>query len=241
MPRCARIRVPKVPLHIVQRGHNREPCFFGSADRHVYMALLGKLAVRFACAVHAYVLMTNHVHLLVTPDDADGASLLMKQLGQSYVQYVNRTYERTGTLWGGRFRSHPVQCYRYLLACYRYIELNPVRAGIARHPEDYPWSSYRANVALERSSVVTPHEEYLAIGAAGYRLMFPAQTQPDELDEIRSACAGSFALGDPHFRAEISVLAGRRAERGVVGRRRTKSGSVPNFERNPGQTPINRP
>ena len=229
MPRRARIRVPNVPLHIVQRGNNREPCFFGSADRHVYLALLEKFARRFECGVHAYVLMTNHVHLLVSPADADGASLLMKHLGQNYVQCVNRTYERTGTLWGGRFRSNPVQCYRYLLACYRYIELNPVRAAIARHPEDYPWSSYRANAGLQRSSLLTPHDEYLAIGASGYRLLFPSQIEPDELDEIRSASAGSLALGDPRFKAEISALAGRRVERGVAGRPRTKSGSVPGF------------
>lgn len=229
MPRRARIRVPNVPLHIVQRGNNREPCFFCSADRQVYLVLLKKLAGRFECGVHAYVLMTNHVHLLVTPASADGASLLMKHLGQSYVQYVNRAYERSGTLWGGRFRSSPVQCYRYLLACYRYIELNPVRAGIARHPEDYPWSSYRANAGLARSTLLTPHDEYLAIGAARYRLIFPSQTQPDELDEIRSASAGSLALGDSRFRAEISELAGRRAERGIAGRPRTRPGPRPGF------------
>jgi len=229
MSRCARIRVAKVPLHIVQRGNNRERCFFSAADRHVYLALLEKLAARVECAVHAYVLMTNHVHLLVTPSDASGASLLMKHLGQSYVQHVNRTYERSGTLWGGRFRSNPVQCYRYLLACYRYIELNPVRAGLAPHPEDYPWSSYRANAGLERSSLLTPHPEYLAIGAQSYRFIFPGETRPEELDEIRSASAGSFALGDPRFRAEISARAGRRAQRGVAGRPRTKSGSVPDF------------
>jgi putative transposase len=237
MPRCARVRVPKVPLHLVQRGNNRGPCFFGPDDRHVYLALLEKLAGRFECAVHAYVLMSNHVHLLLTPADTEGASLLMKLLGQCYVQYVNRTHERTGTLWEGRFRSSPVQCYRYLLACHRYIELNPVRAAMVRHPEDYPWSSYRANAGLERSSLLTPHDEYLAIGAAAYRLTFPSETHRAELDEIRSAVTGNLALGDGRFRTEIAEFAGRRMDRGVGGRPRTKSGSVPGFGAETGVCP----
>jgi putative transposase len=230
MPRCARVRIPKVPLHIVQRGNNRGLCFFGPEDRYFYMALLEKLSDRFECAVHAYVLMSNHVHLLLTPAGAEGASLLMKHLGQGYVQYVNRTHERTGTLWDGRFRSSPVQCYRYLMACHRYVELNPVRAGMVRHPKDYPWSSYRANAGLERSSLLMPHDEYLAIGAAAYRLTFPCETPPAELDEIRSASTAGLALGDGRFKAEISELAGRRMDRGVAGRPRSKSGSVPDFE-----------
>jgi putative transposase len=236
MPRCARIRVPQIPLHIVQRGNNRAACFFDVDDRRVYLALLKKFAARFDCAVHAYVLMSNHVHLLLTPEDADGVSLLMKHLGQCYVQYVNRTHTRTGTLWEGRYRSHPVQCYRYLLACYRYIELNPVRAAIVRHPKDYRWSSYRANAGLERSSVLNAHAEYLAIGAAAYRLTFPSHMQRPDLDEIRSASSGGRALGDGSFRAEISALTGRSMELGVRGRP-PKFGSVPIFSMESGSVP----
>jgi putative transposase len=218
MPRFARVRVPGIPLHIIQRGNNREPCFFTPADRRVYLDQLKVLAERFACAVHAYVLMDNHVHLLVTPPDEAAVSLLMKHLGQRYVQYVNRRYERVGTLWAGRFRSHPVQRAHYLLACYRYIELNPVRAGMVRHPGDYAWSSYRVNAGLRRSSLLTPHDEYLAIGAAQYQRLFRHAFNPRELAQIRSAATGCFALGDERFVAEIATHAGRRVERAMPGR-----------------------
>ena len=144
--------------------------------------------------------------------------MLMKHLGQRYVQYVNRKYKRKGTLWEGRFRSHPVECERYLLACYRYIELNPVRAGLVDCPADYLWSSYRANAGLKRSALVVPHEEYLAIGPTRYRLMFPAELDRRVLDEIRSAATGSRVLGRAEFRARIAATAGARTERGKSGR-----------------------
>jgi putative transposase len=236
MPRCARLQVAEIPLHIIQRGHNRSPCFYDDADYRVYLAQLGELAHRFQCAVHAYVLMTNHVHLLITPRKAGAASRLMKHLGQRYVQYVNRTYGRTGTLWQGRFRSHPVLHGHYLLACYRYIELNPVRARIVRRPADYPWSSYRVNAGFGYSALITPHEEYLAMGASEYRLTFPAQTPSTELEQIRSAAAGSLPLGNEWSISEIAAIVGRRLQRGTPGRPRRnrglsrmpeKTGSVP--------------
>src|SRR5215467_13960820 len=141
MPRRARIMLAEVPVHIIQRGHNRDICFFSDRDYKRYLDDLRELAPQFGCAVHAYCLMTNHVHLLLTPQTTDGCGLLMKRLGQCYVQYVNRSYGRSGTLWEGRFRSALVQSERYLLACSRYIELNPVRAAIVRHPSHYRWSS----------------------------------------------------------------------------------------------------
>ncbi len=218
MPRLPRLRVADIPLHVIQRGHNRRECFFEASDRTVYLALLRELSARFACAVHAYVLMTNHVHLLISASDSEAISLLMKHLGQRYVQYVNRKYERKGTLWEGRFRSHPVECERYLLACYRYIELNPVRARLVHCPADYLWSSYRANAGLKRSALVVPHEEYLAIGPTQYRLTFPAEVDRRVLDEIRSAATGSLVLGRPEFRARIAATTGARIERRTPGR-----------------------
>ena len=143
MPRRARISMPGIPWHIIQRGNNRSACFYAEEDYRLYLDHLKEQADKYGCAVHAYVLMTNHVHLLLTPEKENSAALLMKNLGQRYVQYINRTYRRSGTLWEGRFRSCLTQTEDYVLACYRYIELNPVRANMVNHPRAYPWSSYR--------------------------------------------------------------------------------------------------
>jgi putative transposase len=164
MPRRARITMAGMPVHLIQRGNNRHACFFADEDHFCYLHHVKELADKFDCWVHAYVLMTNHVHLLVTPDSAQGISLLMKHLGQRYVQYINRSYRRNGTLWEGRFRSCIVQSEAYLLRCQRYIELNPVRADMVSHPRDYPWSSYRANAEGQPSSLVSPHALFENLG-----------------------------------------------------------------------------
>jgi putative transposase len=227
MPRRARLRVAGLPLHIIQRGNNRTACFFADEDYALYLQHLKELAHKFRCAVHAYVLMTNHVHLLLTPARRDSASLLMKHLGQRYVQYVNRTYRRSGTLWEGRFRSSIVQEGAYLLRCHRYIELNPVRAGMAKHPGEYRWSSYCSNGEGRASPLLKPHAEYLALGVkeherlAAYQALFRTELDPKELDEIRFAASGGFALGNERFKAEISAMLGRRAAPGVSGRPKT--------------------
>jgi putative transposase len=219
MPRRARLRLAGLPLHIIQRGNNRTPCFYADEDYGLYLHHLAQLATKFKCAVHAYVLMTNHVHLLVTPDRDDGPSLLMKHLGQRYVQYINKTYRRSGTLWEGRFRSSLVQRDGYSLKCQRYIELNPVRAGMVRHPGDYVWSSHRVNAGLRTSILILPHQEYLGLGetpelrAAAYRRSFRFEMDPADLREIRSAANGGFALGNDRFKAEIAAMLGRRVER----------------------------
>lgn len=137
MPRRARVCLPRIPLHIIQRGNNRQACFFADEDYRFYLNRLREYAAKTRCRVHAYVLMTNHVHLLLTAEDAQGAGALLKALAQRYVQYVNRIYRRTGTLWEGRFRSCLTQEETYLLACMRYLELNPVRAGMVTHPGEY--------------------------------------------------------------------------------------------------------
>jgi putative transposase len=168
--------------------------------------------------------MTNHVHLLLTPQEADGASLLMKHLGQRYVQYVNRAYRRSGTLWEGRFRSCLAQEEDYVLACYRYIELNPVRAQMVSHPRHYRWSSYRTNAQGKASEFLVPHAQYRALGRSetgrreAYRLLFRGELDPEKVDEIRLATNGNFALGGERFRQQMEAALGRKASRGKPGR-----------------------
>jgi putative transposase len=224
MPRRARLRIADAPLHIIQRGNNRCACFFADHDYRGYLQHLGELAARYACAIHAYVLMTNHVHLLITPRRPDGASLLMKHLGQRYVQYVNRVYQRSGTLWEGRFRSSIVQAETHLLRCQRYIELNPVRAGMVGHPAEHRWSSFGANALGRRDSLVTPHQVFLELGAdeasrrAAYLDLFGRELEAGDLQQIRIATNAGYALGSERFRREIALALGRRAGPGRSGR-----------------------
>ena len=142
MPRKQRMYLPGVPAHVVQRGNNRDACFFHEDDYRYYLAVLADELKRYRVSLHAYVLMTNHVHLLMTPTDETGISRVMQHVGRTYVLYINRTYRRTGTLWEGRHKASLVNAAEYLLSCYRDIELNPVRAGMVETPEAYPWSSY---------------------------------------------------------------------------------------------------
>lgn len=224
MPRRARIILPGVPVHLIQRGNNRTACFFADEDYRFYLDNLAEQAVKHGCAVHAYCLMTNHVHLLLTPQRDSSLGGMMKALGQRYVQYVNRTYRRSGTLWEGRFRSCLLQEEAYVLACYRYIELNPVRAGIVEHPAEYRWSSYRANAQGELAPWLTAQALYLALGKdedacrGTYRELFRHELEPGMVDEIRQATNGNFALGDGRFAAEVERMLGRRAVRGKPGR-----------------------
>jgi putative transposase len=201
MPRTARFVVPGVTLHVTQRGHDRRPCFFEEADYGAYLGYLGEFALKYACSVHAYCLMTNHVHLLVTPHAADSCAKLMKNLGQNHVQRINSRRGRTGTLWEGRFWSCPVTTERYVLACYRYIELNPERAGMVDHPSQYPWSSYHQNAEGEPGGLLDPHSVYLAIAGAkatrgsDYRALCDVPLEPSVIDEIRKATRGGYAVG----------------------------------------------
>ncbi|MEW5789800.1 MAG: transposase [Pseudomonadota bacterium] len=226
MPRRARVALPNIPLHIIQRGNNRQVCFFAEEDYRVYLDWLRDHAGKTGCRVHAYVLMTNHVHLLLSSDSANGPGALMKALGQRYVQYVNRTYRRSGTLWEGRFRSCLTQEEGYLLSCQRYIELNPVRAGMVAHPADYRWSSYQANGQGEVDPLLRPHELYLGLGRdagareAAYRESFRYQLDPGLVDEIRRATNGNFALGNSRFADQIAAALGRRVTPGRAGRPR---------------------
>jgi putative transposase len=232
MPRRARLCLADVPFHVIQRGHNRNPCFFREEDYRRYLDELGVQALRHGVGIHAYVLMTNHVHLLATPPDADALGLFMKSLGQRYVHYVNRSYERTGTLWGGRFRSCLVDSESYLLVCHRYIECNPVRAGMVATPGAYRWSSYRANALGASDPVLTPHPCVAALGKNAYRDLFLQELDSAMLDRIRDTTNAGFALGSDRFRRDVARRLGRRVEALRRGRkpRRAKLNkeSVPN-------------
>ena len=224
MPRRARLSVAGVPWHIIQRGNNRAVCFHAETDYRRYLDDLAEQSRRFGCTIHAYVLMTNHVHLLLTPAKADSAGLMMKHLGQRYVQYVNRVYRRSGTLWEGRFRSCLTQSEDYVLACYRYIELNPVRAGMVRHPRDYRWSSFHANGDGKQDAMVVPHEQYLGLARnaqarqEAYRALFKAHLDPEVIERIRSATNGNVVLGSKRFEEQIAKILKRRVTRGKAGR-----------------------
>ena len=226
MPRRPRVVLPHVPLHLIQRGNNRQLCFVADDDYRFYLDCLKEFAGNTGCRVHAYVLMTNHVHLLISADGSDAPGALMKALGQRYVQYFNRTYRRSGSLWEGRYRSCLTQAEDYLLACQRYIELNPVRAGMVAHPADYPWSSYRANAQGDEDALVTPHEIYLGLGVtqasrlAAYRELFRSELEPGLVEQIRQASNGNFALGSARFAEEIAAALGRRVTPGKSGRPR---------------------
>ncbi len=228
MPRRARLIVPGTPLHIIQRGNNKQACFFSDEDYLFYLDCLEEYALSAGCSIHSYVLMTNHVHLLLTPSQLHSAGNLMKRLGQRYVQYINRTYKRSGTLWEGRFRSSIIQQEEYLFTCQRYIEMNPVRAEMVKHPGDYRWSSYRINAQGEKSELILHHLIYQALGNTdserqmAYGELFRHELESGEIDKIRKATNGNFAIGTNHFREEISEMLGRRVSPGKAGRPRKR-------------------
>jgi putative transposase len=236
MPRHARAILPDVAVHIIQRGNNRSACFHRDADYLVYLDHLRELSRRHACDVHAYCLMTNHVHLLVTPRAESACALLMKNLGQRYVQYVNRSRERTGTLWEGRFRSCIAQSDRYVLACYRYIELNPVRAGMVSDPAHYPWSSYRANALGQANPILSPHPLYVALAAAEtprretYRALFRGALDEAPLADLRMALNQDQPVGNSRFYAEIEAITGQRRELRKRGRPRKRNQHEPGVD-----------
>ena len=221
-------------MHLIQRGNNRCACFFDDQDYQFYLEWLAEYARQSQCAVHAYVLMTNHVHLLVSGRTRRSVGELMKRLGQRYVQYVNRTYRRSGTLWEGRFRSCLTQEEAYVLACYRYIELNPVRAGMVTHPGEYRWSSHQTNAHAKESSFIAAHETYIRLGssrderALRYRELFRSELDPGMVDQIRTATNGNYALGSDRFADEIETMLGRRATPGKSGRPRKAVPEEPN-------------
>jgi len=212
-------------VHVIQRGNNKAACFVDERDYRLYLSLLDELSPLYQCDVHAYVLMTNHVHLLFTPRTIDGPSLLMKYLGQRFVQYMNRKHGRSGRLFEGRFRSCVVDSDTYLLACQRYIEMNPVRAGMVNHPSHYRWSSYRTNAEGLPSDFIVPHELHLALGAdrearlRGYRALFEVPEMPSQLERIRKALNSGKALATETFLDALDEPTRERAALRERGRR----------------------
>ena len=224
MSRRARLAVAGIPWHIIQRGNNHSPCFLSRKDYFYYLDHLQRQSLKFECAVHAYCLMTNHVHLLITPESVDSASLMMKHLGQRFAQYINRSYQRSGTLWEGRFKSCLAQDESYALTCYRYIELNPVRAGMVTHPRGYSWSSFHSNGDGKGSALISPHASYVNLGTDqrarlnSYRALIESRIDDKLLDEVRAATNGNYVLGDTHFQRKIQRALDRRVVRGRAGR-----------------------
>lgn len=193
---------------------NRTACFFTDVDRRFYLKCLAKFAARRCCAIHAYVLMSNHVHLLVTPGTNGAAAAMLQDLGRTYVRILNTVHGRTGTLWEGRFKSSLVDSENYLLTCHRYIELNPVRAGIVGHPADYPWSSY-PHYALGRSNeLISEHPAYLGLGndsderRSAFRCLFHEELGPTILSTIRNATNAGAAIGSEEFLTRAASMTG---------------------------------
>lgn len=219
MARWPRLVVPGLPLHVVQRGNNRTLTFHSDEDFACLRATLLYASRRSGCRVHAYALMPNHVHLLVTPEDTRGPSRLMQIVGRRYVRYFNARYARTGTLWEGRFRSSLVDSDNYLLACCRYIDRNPVKAGIVDEPTQYRWSSYRHLALGHADPLISPHAVYTALGAtpesrqASYRALCENEVAPPLLFMIRSCTTGGGAMGSEDFRAQMEAILRRRVVR----------------------------
>lgn len=215
MSRCRRYCPAGYPVHVIQRGNNRQVCFSSDRDMAAYANWLKEASEHYGLAIHAWVFMTNHVHLLATPSTDTAVSRSMQYLGRYYVRYFNANYRRTGTLFEGRFKSCLVQSERYLLACARYIELNPVRAGLVSDPAEYIWSSYRSNALGQGAKLWSPHTAYLGLGRSpgerreSYRNLFAGQLDDPLIADIRQAASTGFALGNEQFRLEVEQLTGR--------------------------------
>jgi putative transposase len=228
MPRKPRFFLPGVLCHVVQRGRNQDPIFFESSDYHAYLEWLEEGLERFECELHAYVLMTNHVHLLITPNDKQGISLTMQHMGRHYVPYINYTYGMSGSLWEGRFKASLIDSEAYLLTCMRYIELNPVRANMVKAPGEYKWSSYKGNANAKEDLILTPHTEYLALGRSkaqrehAYRELFRHHIDVDDIHAIQDCWKSGTPLGNDRFREKIERTLKTKVGQASRGRPKSK-------------------
>jgi putative transposase len=217
MARQPRLDLPGIPQHVVQRGNNRLPCFLEEGDRYRYLRILGEALRDTGCSLHAYALMDNHVHLLMTPPATGAVARLMQKLGRSYVAQFNARHERTGTLWEGRYKACLVDSESYVLHCQRYIDLNPVRAGMTSNPAAYPWSSCAAHCGERTDPLLTPHPAYASLGencdarAAAYVQLLRESLADDDLAAIRTYLQQQRALGRSPFQIMVEIKTGRFA------------------------------
>ncbi len=212
MPRRRRFCPVGIPVHVIQRGNNRQSLFTNDSDIAAYVHWLSEGAARYQVQVHGWVFMTNHVHLLLRPLKVTALSRLMQSIGRRYVAHFNYSYSRSGTLFEGRFRSCVVQEDRYFLTCLRYIELNPVRAGLVRDPGDYHWSSYQAHGLGASVKFWTPNDLYLSLGKAqdarqrAWREVIGEVLDMDTIARIRHCANTGLTLGTEKFRAQVDAL-----------------------------------
>lgn len=231
MARRPRLELPGVPLHVIQRGNNRGLCFRADADRRLYLRLLGQAATRHRCSIHAYVLMPNHVHLLVTPERVGGVAGMMQDVGRRYVRLFNDSYERTGTLWEGRYKSSLIDSESYLLTCHRYIESNPVRAQLVSAPEQYPWSSHRHYARGSPDALIARHAVFEGLDTTelARRRAFVALSETSLDDEtlghIRTTVRQGWALGSKEFLDQLEMRLGRIARPPKRGRPFKRAGT----------------
>jgi putative transposase len=224
MARLPRLTLPGYPHHIIQRGNNRQPIFASTPDYETLLGLLEEFAKKFAVAIHAYVLMSNHLHLLATPSTADGVPQMMQALGRSYVRYFNARQGRTGTLWEGRYKSNLVQAERYLLACMVYIDLNPVRAGLVADPADYPWSSHLHYIGRRSDRLLTPHPLYWELGNTpfardvAYTDLVRSGIGSEQQRALTDGAFRGWALGEPDYVADLQRRTERRVTKARPGR-----------------------
>ncbi len=224
MARLPRLTVPGYPHHVIQRGNNRQAIFVDDTDREFMLGLLGEYAPACRVAVHAYVLMGNHLHLLATPEAADGLPKLMQSVGRRYVRHFNDRHGRTGTLWEGRYRATVIETERYLLACMAYIDLNPVRAGLVAQARDYPWSSHAHYIGLRQDRLVTPHPLWWTLGntpfarEAAYAELVHAGLSMAQQTALTDATLRGWALGSDAFAAQLQTQTVRRTTPRQPGR-----------------------
>jgi putative transposase len=224
MARLPRLTLPGYPHHVIQRGNNRQPIFASSADYQALLDLLDENAKKFGVAIHAYVLMSNHFHLLVTPQTVEGLPQMMQAVGRRYVRYFNDRQQRSGTLWEGRYKSTLIQTDRYLLACMAYIDLNPVRAGLVAQVRDYPWSSYGHYTGQRIDKLITPHPLFWELGntpfarEAAYAELVQSGISPVQHTALTDSALRGWALGEADFVADLQKRTQRRVVKSTAGR-----------------------
>ena len=232
MPRKPRFVLPGVLQHVIQRGDNREPCFYSEDDYVRYLDTMQQAAALNQVVVHAYVLMTNHVHLLVTPAQTYSIAHMMQDTGKKYVRYINTRYKRSGSLWEGRYKASVIDSEYYLLTCMRYIEMNPIRAGMFAHPGEYRWSSYHSNAGLKHNPLLTKHPIYIRLGEDieqqqyAYRELFSHDIEKKELHAVREALNQELVLGREDFKVKIKQMTKRQVRPGKLGRPRDEESGV---------------